>query len=518
MERDNLWYRHAVVSMLICGILCSVIVSCGGNVDNISVTSTDMLKSNRYSVVVNGKPVEVYKAALNINVANITLSGATEVVVKAKDKGYWNEGAKIRPLSQNIVPEIREDALRFCLDKPVKLSVERNNQIWDHVSELDLKRDDPAWWKEGFRYNENLQLNSYATGTAEVLLIFADTLQEEPPQQDGIIRLLPGIHTGNIDLRSGQHLHLDEGAFLFGSVNIWDAENVKITGKGVIIHDGDQPPYTDRGFQTERNWRPISINNSRNISVSDVTCIARSRTWTIQATASRKLEFVGLKIIASNLANLNGDGIDLCGAQDVIVSNCFFRTCDDAIALYRTMPFDDNIHETWGEKDYSQNVDTCVKNVSINGCVFWNTSANVMRVGWTGMNLKTENITMKDCDVIHLSDCSYFHAPHSLLNIMSEDGSGEAEHRDYLFENIRMEEYSALVGINHQQARLENIYFKDIYMVESAKWPSLIIAHNTNKERGKGVIFENVTVKGKKVKQAEDLPLCTEEDCNIEFR
>lgn len=195
---------------------------------------------------------------------------------------------------------------------------------------------------------------------------------------------------------------------------------------------------------------------------------------------------------------------------------CFFRTCDDAIALYRTMPFDDNIHETWGEKDYSQYVDTWVKNVFISGCVFWNTSANVMRVGWTGMSLNTENITMKDCDVIHLSDCSYFYAPHSLLNIMSEDGSGEAEHSDYLFENIRMEEYSALVGINHQQARLKNICFKDIYMVESSKWPSLIIVHNVDED--KGIIFENVTVKGKLVEQAEDLPLCIEGDGNIEFR
>lgn len=188
-----------------------------------------------------------------------------------------------------------------------------------------MKRDNPDWWKRGFRYNETLQLSSYATGMAEALFIFADTLQAEPKRQDATIRLLPGIHTGNIDLRSGQHLHLDEGAFLFGSVNIWDAENVKVTGKGVIIHDGNQPPYTDRGFQTERNWRPISINNSQNVSVSGVTCIARSRTWTIQATASRNLEFDGLKIIASNLANLNGDGIDLCGAQDVIISNCFLE-------------------------------------------------------------------------------------------------------------------------------------------------------------------------------------------------
>ena len=516
MEKHYLWYRHIAIKMLACGLLYGVFTSCSGNGEVTSVVSANMLKSARYTVTANGKPVEVYKAALNINVANITLSGVTEVVVKAKDAGYWNEGAKIRPLSQDIIPEISGDTLIFSLDKPAMLSVERKKQIWDHVSELGMKRDNPDWWKRGFRYNETLQLSSYATGMAEALFIFADTLQAEPKRQDATIRLLPGIHTGNIDLRSGQHLHLDEGAFLFGSVNIWDAENVKVTGKGVIIHDGNQPPYTDRGFQTERNWRPISINNSQNVSVSGVTCIARSRTWTIQATASRNLEFDGLKIIASNLANLNGDGIDLCGAQDVIISNCFFRTCDDAIALYRTMPFDDNIHETWGEKDYSQYVDTWVKNVFISGCVFWNTSANVMRVGWTGMSLNTENITMKDCDVIHLSDCSYFYAPHSLLNIMSEDGSGEAEHSDYLFENIRMEEYSALVGINHQQARLKNICFKDIYMVESSKWPSLIIVHNVDED--KGIIFENVTVKGKLVEQAEDLPLCIEGDGNIEFR
>ncbi len=478
----------------------------------------DMMKSDRYTVTVDGTPVLVYKAAMNINVATITLSKPVEVKVEVKDAGYWNEGVNIRPLSKGIVSQVEGQTVSFQLDGPAMLSVERANQIWDHVAELDLKRDDPTWWKRGYKYNETLQLCSYATGATEVLFIFADTPQTEPYMKNNteMIRLKPGIHAGNIDLKSGQHLHLDEGAFLFGSVNIWNAENVKVTGKGVIIHDGDQPPYTDKGFQTERNWRPISINNSQDVSVSGVTCIARSRTWTIQATNSRNLEFSSLRIIGANLVNLNGDGIDLCGAQDVVIKDCFFRTCDDAIALYRNLPFEDNVHHTWGGTDYSQIVNTEVRNVSISNCVFWNTSANVMRVGWTGMPLKTSNITMTDCDVIHLSDCSYFYAPHSLLNIMSQDGSGEAEHSDYLFENIRLEEYSALVGIRHQNAKFRNIHFKNIQMVEASKWPSLIIAPHIDKE--KGVIFEDISVLGKPVKEAKDLPMHTEEGYNIEFR
>lgn len=128
MEKHNLWYRHIAIKMLACGLLYGVFTSCSGNGEVTSVVSANMLKSARYTVTANGKPVEVYKAALNINVANITLSGVTEVVVKAKDAGYWNEGAKIRPLSQDIIPEISGDTLIFSLDKPAMLSVERKNR------------------------------------------------------------------------------------------------------------------------------------------------------------------------------------------------------------------------------------------------------------------------------------------------------------------------------------------------------------------------------------------------------
>lgn len=520
MRRINKHWSYCPLFLLWLWVVANLALSsCSRNSARISSDiPADILNSSRYQVYINGSPMPVYKTALNINVAHIALQSneTAQIVVKCKDAGYWSEGATIRPLSKGIVPVISGDSLVFQLTAPAMLTVERNNQIWNHTLELDRKRNDPSWWQEGFRYSHTLQFISNVTATTEVLFLFADTLQNAPQQADNLIRLLPGIHTGNIDLHSGQHLHLDKGAFLLGSVNIWDAENVRISGQGTIIHDGDQPPYVDRGFQTERNWRPISINNSHNISISGITCIARSRTWAIQATACDSLQFDGIKIIAANLANLNGDGIDLCGTQNVVIKNCFFRTCDDAIALYRTLPFDSGPHHTWNGTDYSHNVRTLVKNVGISDCIFWNTSANVMRVGWTGMQLETDSITMRNCDVIHLSDCSYYHVPHSLLAIMSEDGSGIASHSNYLFEDIRLEEYSALVGIKHQNARLKNFLFKDIQTEEPGKWPSLIIAPKADERNG--IAFENITIGKQPTKCPEDVPLYVEKDCNVVFR
>lgn len=497
-----------------------LLVSCGFKNSPTLQPSIEATSSSRFVVLVNGMSVPVYKAALNIWVANIEWTEPIQAQVIAQDAGYWKDGVTVRPHSKGINPDVHGDTVSFQVLAPAMLSVERNNQPWNWVQPLDLERNDPTWWKEGFRYNTALQLQGYQENTAEVLFLFVDTPCPEPlvKEDKKYIHLEAGIHTGNINLQSGQHLHLDEGAFLFGSVNIWNAHDVKVTGRGVIVHDGAQPPYTDHGFLTKRDWRPISINNSSNVSVSGITCVARSRTWAIQATASRNLIFSGIKIIAANLANLNGDGIDLCGSQDVVIEDCFFRVCDDAIALYCAMPFDHLANPEINEDYPVKGRFSEVKNIQITDCVFWNTSANVMRVGWTGMKLSTEHIAMRNCDVIHLSDCSYFHIPHSLLAIMSEDGTGDAFHSDYLLENIRLEDFSSLVGINHLNARLQNIRFKDIKMEMAPKWPSLLRSHGISREPGEGIIFENLSLEGHKVNDPASLPIQVETQTNLSFQ
>ncbi len=476
----------------------------------------DQLVSRRYEVTIDGQPVPVYKAAAEINVVSFDLAKPVEISITAREPKYWSTGATIRPLSKRLKASISGRTATFKMSEPAMISVERSKQAWNWSPELPVDRNDPSWWQR-YEYSRDtaLQLLRYNIMNTEVLFIFANPPQKanEIPTGPETIRLRSGMHFRDIDLKSGQRLHLDDGAFLFGSVNVWDAQDVSISGPGCIIHDGPHAPYKDQGAMLERNWRPISINCSSNVDVSGVTCIARSRTWTIQASTSRKLSFNNVKIIAAHHTNVNGDGIDLCGSQDVRITDCFFRTCDDSIAMYETLTFKDPVNNTWGPRDYNDLIELKVSDVSVKGCVFWTTQANIVRVGFFNSNVVTDNISITDCDVIHLVEGCFF-APSSFLTIMTGPGPGLQKHSNYTIEDIRLEDHCALVGINNTKAKIRNIVFRNIQMIQPSKWPSLINCAGIDPESG--IRFENVTIRGKRITSLKDLPLhLTEQSHNV---
>ena len=99
--------------------------------------------------------------------------------------------------------------------------------------------------------------------------------------ESNIIYLEPGTHQMNIDLKSGQTLYLAAGTVLFGALNIWDAHDVTIIGRGVVYYCGPQSVCTDNGVWHKKSWHPLTTENSNNITVSGVTFVGKSRTWSI---------------------------------------------------------------------------------------------------------------------------------------------------------------------------------------------------------------------------------------------
>lgn len=171
-----------------------------------------------------------------------------------------------------------------------------------------------------------------------------------------------GIYiTGTIILKSNVTLELQEGSKIVGSSNhtdylkhisycssfknrlreylIWadSVENVCIQGKGTI--DGNGPAFWEP-FDTLPRWiKPqegrvsnmIEINNCKNLKISDVL-LTSSPEWTLHLFNCDNVIINGIRII-NNLYGPNNDGIDMSGCQNVIISNCYVKTCDDAICL-----------------------------------------------------------------------------------------------------------------------------------------------------------------------------------------
>jgi len=186
----------------------------------------------------------------------------------------------------------------------------------------------------------------------------------------GTIIIPPGTWlSGTIFLKSNTTLEVAAGATLLGSSRIEDytamtwghnkdrqpyhlivaqgQHNVSIKGKGTIDGNGEQfwKPYEkdNAGNMIVPRWimardkkvSPlIELTGSQNIYVRDVT-IKTGGGWNLHIHDCDLVKIQGVNII-NNLYSPNSDGIDITGSSDVMISDCYIKTCDDAICLKTT--------------------------------------------------------------------------------------------------------------------------------------------------------------------------------------
>lgn len=438
--------------------------------------------SDYYEVKVNGQPVQVFHAGLNVYFASFDFTGNADVKVTSKynsssysgqtsnkelpkvdEKGYRRGEVNIRPLSKNIRPLLNGSDVSFSLSEAGQYSVERAGT--SHFKD-------------------------------DVIFLFANRPDGNIPNLSAknVIHLKAGIHYRNIDLKSNQTLYLDAGAVLFGAINVWNAKNVSILGRGTVVYYGPQSETHDDGWKNQKNWHPLTTNNVQGLTVRGITFVGKSRTWTIQTHTTFDAIFDNIKILAVNPQNINGDGIDWYGGGRAKVLNSLIRSMDDCFAFFTK----DSCKDMWAT---TKNTEGEVKDIYIENCVLWTTLANVFRIGFNGQDLTTDHITMKNCDILHISRGNWF-APSSLFCMVSPNSKGKAKHSNYLFEKIRFEEPTALFGLQNPESSFQDLVLKNITMI-GEPIPSLI------KNNTKNITFDHVILNGKLVVSEKDIPIKT---------
>ena len=183
----------------------------------------------------------------------------------------------------------------------------------------------------------------------------------------GRVTVPAGIHeSGSIRLRSGVELHLAKGAMVRGGtrsedyfefpesvcrvkpensarvfVYAWDAENIAITGEGLI--DGRGKEFFGRFQPKGRFWpkpahprpRMVQFVRCRNVRLEGVT-FEDSPGWTMLIRLCEDVRVDGIFVNADQRV-INSDGIDFDGCKRVKVTRSRFLTGDDCIIL-RAMP------------------------------------------------------------------------------------------------------------------------------------------------------------------------------------
>ena len=291
---------------------------------------------------------------------------------------------KIRPASLGIEPEISLDGkIKFTLEKPAYFTVE-------------------------------------AYGRNKALHVFVDSMPEYNVNKNSksTIYFGAGEHdVGEIILKSGDVLFIDEGAVVYACVYAIDADNISILGRGILDNSRNKEKILFEANATD-NQAAIKNANRRhtvvfeycnNIKIDGIT-IRDSLVYNIRPLACNNIDIKNVKIIGC--WRYNSDGIDMHNCENVHISDCFLRTFDDSVCVkgfdcYYDGDVEAKVKEAMyrGGKSYEN-----FKNVLVENCVIWNDWSKCLEIGAETRAEEICNIVFRGCKIIHVTgnvlDCS----------------------------------------------------------------------------------------------------------------
>jgi hypothetical protein len=428
------------------------------------------MRSTAFSVSVDGQPVDVAHAAASYEYAAFDTTGAVTVEITAAEPDFWDSGVDIEPWRLGIRAERQGRTIRFKLAGPAKLSISRPRDFLNH---------------------------------AKMLFLFADKPAPAPPKPaENVHVYAPGVYHESLNPKSGDVYYLSPGSYFFGSLNFWKVHDVKVLGRGTIVYDGPQDPDTDEGWMEKPDWHCIDSMVAKNVEVDGVTCIIRSRTWSIQMKDSSGFTYDDLRVMGGNPGNANQDGMDWIGSSEGVVRNSFLRASDDVIALMGNWDgYTDADMVRPGKEVHDILVEHSVLSTSI---------SNLVRSGWPKKIFNSRNFTLRDSDVLHggIGACGQ---TFGLLGFWGANGS-RGDHFNYTFENLFLDNWYSLVQMEQRDQSLRSFTFRNIWALDQPPLAGSLVSGNVT-----GVVLDNVKY-GQTVAAADaDVPLSTNDAQAVKF-
>lgn len=181
----------------------------------------------------------------------------------------------------------------------------------------------------------------------------------------------------------------------------------------------------------------IEFANCRNVRITDIALVD-STAWSCWLWNCENVQVRGLRV-ENDLRHLNTDGIDIDSCRNVTVSDCIFRTGDDAIAIR-------GAGERLGKGRLA------CENVTVENCIC-HVSADGVRVGvGTGIirHVRISNVVISHAGVG--------------LHVQPVYGDyGGVEISDISFSNVSIRDAAlAIEVIGHGRSRPSGISFSDI--------------------------------------------------------
>ena len=419
------------------------------------------MRATDFTVRVNGQSIDVAHAAENYEYVSFDITGPVNVEITAAEPGFWSKGVDIQPWRLGLRPILNGQTIRFRLTAPAKLSISRPGDFLNY---------------------------------AKMLFLFAGAPPPPMPRDPKIRAFQPGIYHESLNPKSGETLYLAPGSYFFGSLNLWKVENVKILGRGTIVYDGPQDPHNDEGWMQKPDWHCVDALEAKNVEIDGLTCIVRSRTWSIQMKDSFGFLYDDLRVIGGNPGNANQDGMDWLGGGDAVVRNAFIRSSDDDLVVQGNWDgYSDEAMLLPGHD---------VRYILIEHSELSTSISNIVRTGWPRKTFNSSNFTLRDSDILHggIGACGQTYA---LFGMWGANGA-KGIHTDYKFENLFLDNWYSLVQMEQEYPGLSGFTFHNIWALDQPP-----LADSTMTGDVSGVTFDNVKYGQARAAADADLPLVT---------
>lgn len=418
-----------------------------------SIVCSSMEISDTYSCVSNRKAVTVYEFGPEeietVCFANIYRKGRQKITITAPEAV---RSFSILPESAEIKGKAKGNTLSFTARSGKKLHIQVNGLPY-----LELTTGKPE--KKSSR-------NTVTAG----------------------YHYAPGEHfAGNIELKDGESLRIEEGAVVHGNIT-GGGDNISISGRG-ILHG------------------TVKLKDCDNLRVKDITVCNDVKSWTNTLTCCTNSSYSNVKVFSCG-AIYSQDGINPVACKGFTIEDCFIRTVDDCIAIksFKT----------------DRNGDMGTRNITVKHCVMvgWR-CADGITMGFELNGGEVKDILVQDCDILK-ADGGGRTGGHSAFSIVC-DGAADVHHITY--DNIR-------IGSDISPKNLEliltdgNLYGPDEpgqmhdITIRNVKWgngtlPFIIKGYGDHIIRN--VLFEGCTVAGKPILSTEDALFDIEKAEDIRF-
>jgi len=420
------------------------------------------MQSGFFAVTVNNRRIDVTHAASHYEFVNFDTAGPVDISITAADPHFWDSGVDIEPWRLGLRathPRNEPQTIRFHLSGPAKLTISRPGDF----------------------------LN-----TARMLFIFAGSPPPPPPTGPNVTIVPPGAHRESLNPKSGDTIYLAPGAFVFGSLNLWQVDNVKVLGRGTIVYDGPQDPFGDTGWMQKPDWHCIVAYQAHNVEIDGLTCVIRSRTWSIQMKDSTGFRFDDLRVLAGTPANANQDGMDWLGGGDTVVNHSFFRASDDDLAM-------EGNWDGYLQPDMVR-PGADVDNILVENSELSTSISNIVRMGWPQKIFNSYGFTLRDSDILHggLGACGQ---TFGLLGFWGANGAS-GDHSGVTFENLLLDNWYSLVQMEQERPSLHGFTFRNIWALDQPPLAGSAIIGDVS-----DVTFNNVKYGQTRVTSDAQMPL-----------